>query len=89
MMNLMHQTRCMDIPHLESMPDGAALNEYSAIVDAIFGFSFRPPIREPFGNVLSIIGQGRRPIFSVDIPSGWDVGKPFRILRVCSSFIIS
>jgi len=75
MVNLMHQTKCMDIPHLQNMPTGASLNQYSVIVDAIFGFSFKPPIREPFGNVLSVIEQGKCPIFSVDIPSGWDVEK--------------
>ncbi|SCU94179.1 LADA_0G07052g1_1 [Lachancea dasiensis] len=47
------------------------------VVDAIFGFSFRPPVREPFGSVLKELRkvQERLPIVSVDIPTGWDVDE--------------
>ena len=43
------------------------------ILDAIFGFSFKPPIRPPFDEILPILNSARLPIVSVDIPSGWDV----------------
>jgi len=48
-------------------------------VDALFGFSFRPPVREdfvPFMNLMTTWAtQNHVPVVSVDIPSGWDVEK--------------
>ncbi|KAI1724681.1 NAD(P)H-hydrate epimerase [Ditylenchus destructor] len=70
MNRLVKQTTLMDIPYIESLPK--VLN-YSLIVDAIFGFSFKPPIREPFGDILKAISKSPIPIISIDIPSGWDV----------------
>lgn len=48
------------------------------VLDAIFGFSFKPPVRPPFDQVLSLLTESKLPIVSVDIPSGWDVesGRP-------------
>ncbi|CAH2350618.1 NAD(P)H-hydrate epimerase [[Candida] railenensis] len=46
------------------------------ILDCLFGFSFKPPIRSPFDEVLEFLSshsQALPPIVSVDIPSGWDV----------------
>lgn len=45
------------------------------VVDALFGFSFKPPIKEPFGEILMELKKYEKslPIVSVDIPSGWDV----------------
>lgn len=45
------------------------------IVDAIFGFSFKPPIREPFGTIVKELNklEDKIPIVAVDIPTGWDV----------------
>ncbi|EDO15009.1 hypothetical protein Kpol_400p3 [Vanderwaltozyma polyspora DSM 70294] len=45
------------------------------IVDAIFGFSFKPPMREPFSSILDQLSEVDKdiPIVSVDVPSGWDV----------------
>jgi len=48
------------------------------VVDALFGFSFKPPVRpdyEPFMNLLTSAWEKSVPIVSVDIPSGWDVEK--------------
>lgn len=47
------------------------------IVDAIFGFSFTPPLREPFQSIVNELHdlQDTIPIVSVDVPSGWDVDK--------------
>ena len=50
-----------------------ALASSDVILDAIFGFSFRGPIRAPFDTVLPLLTASRLPIVSVDIPSGWDV----------------
>jgi len=50
-----------------------AVKDSDVILDAIFGFSFKPPIRPPFDAILPLLNSSRRPIVSVDIPSGWDV----------------
>ena len=43
------------------------------IVDALFGFSFKPPVRETFVPVLEALAQTTTPIASVDIPSGLSI----------------
>jgi NAD(P)H-hydrate epimerase len=43
------------------------------VVDALFGFSFKPPMREPYKSVISEFKKIEQKILSVDIPSGWDV----------------
>ncbi|PFH49514.1 hypothetical protein AMATHDRAFT_194838 [Amanita thiersii Skay4041] len=50
-----------------------ALLTSDVILDAIFGFSFKPPVRAPFGDVLKLVRDSRLPVVSVDVPSGWDV----------------
>ncbi|NXO55316.1 NNRE epimerase, partial [Aramus guarauna] len=72
-------TQCqkMDIPFLPEFPAEAALIDelYGLVVDAIFGFSFKGAVREPFGSILSTLERITVPIASIDIPSGWDVEK--------------
>jgi NAD(P)H-hydrate epimerase len=59
----------MGIPNLNSLPQD--MTGYNLIIDAIFGFSFKPPIREPFIKILKGISEQKDvPIFSIDIPSG-------------------
>ena len=58
---------------MTSLPD--SLNEFSVIVDAVFGFSFKPPSRSPYTEILSKVATSGIPVASVDIPSGWDVEK--------------
>jgi len=55
-----------------------ALASSDVILDAVFGFSFKPPVRAPFDDVLPLLTKSKLPIVSVDIPSGWDVegGRP-------------
>ncbi|KAJ3886344.1 YjeF N-terminal domain-like protein [Lentinula edodes] len=50
-----------------------ALSSSNVILDAIFGFSFKGPIRAPFDTTLPLLTDSHLPIVSVDIPSGWDV----------------
>ncbi|XP_038238393.1 NAD(P)H-hydrate epimerase isoform X1 [Dermochelys coriacea] len=75
-------TQCqkMDIPLLSEFPSEAMLIDelYGLVVDAIFGFSFKGAVREPFGSILRTLEQVTVPIASIDIPSGWDVeqGNP-------------
>ncbi|OCH91252.1 YjeF N-terminal domain-like protein [Obba rivulosa] len=75
------QTQCdnMKIPTLAPSQDTSSLRDALArsdvVLDAIFGFSFKPPVRAPFDTALPLIGSSGLPIVSVDIPSGWDVEK--------------
>ena len=50
-----------------------ALRSSDVILDAIFGFSFKGPVRAPFDEALDLIARSKLPLVSVDIPSGWDV----------------
>lgn len=45
------------------------------MLDAIFGFSFEPPVRAPFDRILDALAEANTPVVSVDIPSGWNVEK--------------
>lgn len=67
----------MHIPILAPSTDAASLRDALArsdvVLDAIFGFSFKPPVRAPFDDALKLITDSKLPVVSVDIPSGWDV----------------
>lgn len=43
---------------------------YNVVVDAIFGFSFKGAVRDPFGSILDILKKTTIPVASIDIPSG-------------------
>uniref|UniRef100_A0AAY5EPD2 NAD(P)H-hydrate epimerase n=1 Tax=Electrophorus electricus TaxID=8005 RepID=A0AAY5EPD2_ELEEL len=74
--NLTTQCEKMEIAFLSKMPEAEEIDEvYNLVVDAIFGFSFKGAVREPFGDILSVLKKVTVPIASVDIPSGWDVEK--------------
>jgi len=67
---------------IKSMPSDASMDDLRStlssndvIMDAIFGFSFKGPVRAPFNDVLPLLSSAGKPIVSVDIPSGWDVEK--------------
>ncbi|KAL3232406.1 hypothetical protein RNJ44_04322 [Nakaseomyces bracarensis] len=80
---LLHQLNFFKIPVVPQGEDETRWLEYLkpektlCIVDAIFGFSFKPPMREPFQSILSQLKKVENdiPIVSVDVPSGWDVDK--------------
>jgi NAD(P)H-hydrate epimerase len=44
--------------------------DYDIIVDALFGFSFHGPPKEPFAAMISKMATTKTPVLSVDIPSG-------------------
>ncbi|KAL1500877.1 hypothetical protein ABEB36_006302 [Hypothenemus hampei] len=73
--NLTHQCRSMNIPVVQTLP---TTTDCGLIVDALFGFSFKPPVRPDFLPVIDLMKSTSIPIASVDIPSGWDVenGEP-------------
>lgn len=62
-------------PSSDTEPLRQAIIDSDVILDAVFGFSFQPPVRSPFDKLLPLLNDSRRPIVSVDIPSGWDVEK--------------
>lgn len=69
---LMVQLKDLDVGEVTDFKD--TIGDYGVIVDAIFGFSFKPPIRSPFDEVIEVLSQRKStPIVSIDIPSGWDV----------------
>lgn len=68
--NLLHQCKSMDILITETLPTDI---DATLIVDAIFGFSYKPPLREMFVPVVELFKTTKIPVVSIDIPSGWDV----------------
>jgi NAD(P)H-hydrate epimerase len=62
-------------PKLAESTLSTALAASDVVLDAIFGFSFKPPVRAPFDAALQLIARADRPVVSVDIPSGWDVER--------------
>ncbi|CAN3503097.1 NAD(P)H-hydrate epimerase [Diutina catenulata] len=74
--NLLTQLKDLDIAEVASVTEVAAkMNQARVVVDALFGFSFHPPVRPPFDEVLGHLATTRAPVCSVDIPSGWDVDE--------------
>ncbi|XP_071039598.1 NAD(P)H-hydrate epimerase isoform X2 [Parasteatoda tepidariorum] len=74
--NLTIQCQEMDIPFLSFIPDAKLIDDsYNLIVDALFGFSFKPPVRPEFEDIMNKLKVLNIPICSVDVPSGWDVEK--------------
>jgi NAD(P)H-hydrate epimerase len=75
--NLVHQCQDVNIDVLDEMPEHLAT--FDAIVDAIFGFSFKGAPREPFATALSQMMEAQQeqgvPVVSVDVPSGWNVDE--------------
>lgn len=47
--------------------------ENDFVVDALFGFSFNPPVREPFDEAINVLEQTSKPVLAVDTPSSWHV----------------
>lgn len=39
----------------------------------MLGFSYTPPLREPYATAIHGLKKTKTPILSVDIPSGWNV----------------
>jgi len=48
-------------------------DNFDLVIDGIFGFSFHGPVKEPYDRVLNELKNVSKPIFSIDIPSGWEV----------------
>jgi NAD(P)H-hydrate epimerase len=66
-----------------------ALASSDVVLDAIFGFSFKPPVRSPFDIVLPLLASSGLPIVSVDIPSGWDVEQGYQGVGLKPDVLVS
>lgn len=73
--NLVHQLHELNIPIFSEFPSQEILADTILVIDALFGFSFKGPLREPYGSMIQWMQsmQHTLPILSVDVPSGWDV----------------
>lgn len=71
---LQKQLHHLSIPFLTTPESFASeLESSDLVIDALFGFSFHPPVRAPFDTILDNIIHAGKPVLSVDIPSSWDV----------------
>ncbi len=73
--NLRTQVAKMGIEFVQEPPSAEEVDRsYDLVIDALFGFSFVPPVRESFAPILNSLLQLRAAkIVAVDIPSGWNV----------------
>ncbi|CAH8439252.1 unnamed protein product [Dicrocoelium dendriticum] len=70
--NLLLQCEKMNMPVVQTLPPDLD-SSYNLIVDALFGFGFKPPVSTEFRELLDRMSQTKRPVVSIDVPSGWDV----------------
>lgn len=79
--NLLTQCKKFDIPVIDRVPSQPLRDIGNLVVDSVFGFSFKPPNRNPdFAKLLRLMDEhsGNNveiPLVSIDIPSGWDVNS--------------
>lgn len=52
--------------------DSADVGAFDVVVDALFGFSFKAPLRRPYDALVRSL-EGARRVISIDVPSGHDV----------------
>lgn len=74
--NLLTQCEKFNIQVLQQVPNESFDNIGNLIVDAVFGFSFKPPNRNAdLAKLLILINEfsNSAPLVSIDIPSGWHV----------------
>jgi len=77
---LLHQAHGLGIPisgtFEEGLPEGLeSMGDADLIVDAVFGFSFKPPLRGDLEGVVASMASSGVPVVAVDVPSGWDVDR--------------
>ncbi|PLB35803.1 NADHX epimerase [Aspergillus candidus] len=65
------QLHNLSVPFITDLPPAIRTSDF--LVDAIFGFSFGGPLRDPFPTIISQIETASIPVLSVDAPSSWDV----------------
>lgn len=80
--NLLAQCLAFGVDIVEKLPPPKELcNEYQFLVDALFGFSFKPPVRDEMKPAMDALIDAGLPVCSVDVPSGWNVEKGPGVIR--------
>ena len=60
----------MGLHFINELPKTSELDtNYDLLIDALFGFSFRPPVRPTFETVMSTLSEVTIPVASIDVPS--------------------
>lgn len=71
---LQTQLKALRLPIVSSEDDlRNAFDSTHVVVDALFGFSFKPPVREQFLPVMDLLSSTKKKVIAVDIPSSWSV----------------
>lgn len=66
--NLLEQCRRFGVNIVEKLPQPEDLiNEYKVLVDALFGFSFKPPIRDELKPALDALTGSNLPVCRYNI----------------------
>lgn len=61
--NLLEQCIRFNVNIIDKLPDTKDLNnEYKVLVDALFGFSFKPPVREELKPALDALIDSNLPV---------------------------
>ncbi|KAJ0180094.1 hypothetical protein K1T71_004685 [Dendrolimus kikuchii] len=88
--NLLEQCIKFGVKIEETLPATLMKNKYNVMVDALFGFSFKPPVREELKPALDALINAEIPVCSVDVPSGWNVETgPEKDKAVTPSLLVS
>ncbi|KAL4955176.1 YjeF N-terminal domain-containing protein [Aspergillus filifer] len=67
------QLAALSVPFISSSDFESTIKSTSLIIDAIFGFSFGGPLRDPFPEIISAMENSSKPVLAVDAPSSWDI----------------
>lgn len=94
--SLSRQCESLDLPFLSYFPSESHLiqDSYNLVVDALFGFRFKPPVKDTFASVIETLKKVEIPICSVDVPSGishdrfWKISSLFFIDCLISSYVL-
>lgn len=70
---LVKQLHALHIRFDNDTPFEKLAGESDLIVDALFGFSFKPPVKEPFDQAIATMEKRVKPVLAVDTPSSWHV----------------
>ncbi|RCK56111.1 NAD(P)H-hydrate epimerase [Candida viswanathii] len=94
---LVKQLQDLDVTELSTLDEVKHLLDrrnsgVALIIDSLFGFSFKPPLRPPFDDLIGYLSSNNEslpPIVAVDIPSGWDVDDGPAGVDIGASVLVS